>query len=923
MKFFKKIALLALTGVTALTCGIAVACDKEEETQQSQDGLTEYVYKISVQSEGGFGLKNVTVGLYDGNELVAEKLTSAQGNAYFTQEDDVKPDEYEVRISDLPAGWDLADDSIVYQTSNRAQTDLNVALSASLITDEQIPSSKVYALGDVMYDFSVQTSAGSTFTLSEVLEEKDMVLLNFWATWCGPCKSEFPAMQNAYKSNGANGELISDNVAILALSTSDDQTAVASFKAENGLSFDMAGGSDLVARFNTASIPVSIIVDRYGVISYWHVGSMTAASDFVGLFDKFIGDDYKQTVIGEGEYEGGGEGGGSGSELVKPNVSAPSNADVDKVLNANNQFKSSWDSGEYSWPFVIKTDSNNEKYLLAANQDTHGSYSMLNVEFTAKADDALFLDAWVDTELDADFLHIILDGTLIHSLSGSKASWQSYCAYVFTAAEAGKHTLTLTYYRDSNGSGGEDEVRIKNMRMGTLSDIGTGKVVKGANIFRYAATQYNDPTTITDGTKKTQYANYINPVFNETDGYYHVGAQNGPLLFADFMGVTQWNEYDLWQLAYNSYLVYDGMNLSDTVEDHAWATTNSSNGYVPVTEDIKNLLDLIAQIDVEEGAKADETKHLSYHDKEWLEMCAYYSHYGDTEPVGDPTRGVTFAGAIPIYENKINAIDCNMSLVPLGIKHKFTPTKSGVYHFYSLVEKEYEGTDSCYDPQCWIFDENENQIAYGDTNLLAPKHLSMDNFSIHVYLEKDVTYYALFAMFLNDTGKFDMRIDYVGETYRSLTNCAIGPYSYNEVTSETYVPDAITYEYDETFDAYYHDVDGDKVYTAEKDSLLYLDLTNATYLFTTQSLQSIIEQAYLYEDETKRVFYLNGKDYTLTMQKYLYFAELNNDELYGKAVVDRELMDIMLLLTEKYDGFGGIENSWQLMCYYYAYMDLG
>ena len=59
------------------------------------------------------------------------------------------------------------------------------------------------------------------------------------------------------------------------------------------------------------------------------------------------------------------------------------------------------------------------------------------------------------------------------------------------------------------------------------------------------------------------------------------------------------------------------------------------------------------------------------------------------------------------------------------------------------------------------------------------------------------------------------------------------------------------------------------------------------------------------------------------MQKYLYFAELNNDELYGKAVVDRELMDIMLLLTEKYDGFGGIENSWQLMCYYYAYMDLG
>lgn len=914
MKFFKKLALLALTGVTAFACGLAVACDKEEETKQSETELTDYMYKISVRSEGGFGLKNVTVGLYDGNKLIAEKLTSAQGNAYFTAEDDIDLGEYEVRVSDLPAGWDVADDSIVYQTSKQAQTDLNVALSAELITDETIPASKVYSLGDVMYDFSVQTSSGSTFTLSEVLEEKDMVLLNFWATWCSPCKQEFPAMQNAYMSTGANGEAIADNVAILAVSTSDDQSAVAAFKAENGLSFDMAGSNDLTGRFDTSAIPVSVVIDRYGVVSYYHVGSMTAASDFVGLFDKFIGDDYKQTVIGEGEYEGGEEG-SSGTELIKPNVSAPATSDVDKILNADGGFTSSWDDGEYSWPFVIKTDANDEKYLLASNQDTHGSYSMLNVKFTAKADDALFLDAWVDTEADADYLHIILDGVLIHSLSGSAASWQSYCAYVFTAAEAGEHTLTLSFTRDSSGSGGEDEVRIKNLRMGAISDIGTGKTVKGADIFRYAATQRNDPTGITEG-KKTQYASYITPVFNETDGYYHVGTADGPLLFADFMGVSQWNEYDLWQLAYNEYLVYDGMNLSDTVEDHAWAATNATIEYVPVTKEIQHLLDLIAKIDVEVGAKADAERHLSYHDKEWLEMCVYYSHYGDTDPIGDPTRGITYAGAIEINEG-VNHIDCNVSLVPLGIKHKFTPMRSGVYRFYSLVEKEYEGTDSCYDPQCWIFDENENQLAYNDTDLLTASDLSMDNFSIYIYLEEGKTYYALFAMFLNDTGKFDMRIDYMGEEHRAFTNCAVGPYSYNEITGETYVPDAIAYAYDEALDAYYYDADGDKKYTEGTDSLLYLDLSHATYLFTSNSLQSIIEQAYLYPDETKRVFYLDGKDYTQTMQKYLYFAELNNGELYGKTAINKELMDILLLLTKEYDGFGGVENSWQLMCYYY------
>ncbi|MBQ8685348.1 MAG: redoxin domain-containing protein [Clostridia bacterium] len=928
MKFFKKLAMLALTLVTCLSFGLAVGCKDENTGEEVPD---EYLYKIRVQSEGGFGLRNVSVGLYDGETLVMEKLTSAQGDAYFTEEDDLALDEYEVRISDLPEGWHM-DDTISYQTSSQAQTDLNVSLTPRLITDKTIPASKSYALGDVMYDFTVTTCAGTTFRLSDVLQEKKMLLLNFWATWCGPCKQEFPAMQNAYVSAAPDGTLISDDVAILALSTTDTQAAVTEFKADNGLSFEMAGEADVTSHFNTSAVPVSIVIDRYGVISYWHTGSMTATSDFLGLFDKFTGDNYIQTVIGEGEY-GGGEAGDSGTtERVKPNASAPTTTDVDRVLHNNGAFTASWENDEYSWPFTIEKDGDGNEYLRASNADVHYSYSILNLDFTAKANDTIFFDAWVSTEAGADALYVLLDGSIVHQISGVIDKWQTYCAYVFEEGDAGKHTLSLCYIKDTSGSGGEDEVWLRNLRFGTKSDIGTGKTVKGVDILRNAAWGLNaapENAASYTGEKKTQFKNYVNVALNETDGYYHVDENNDntadanePILFANLMNVTPWNEYDIWQLAYNGYLVYDGMNLSDAIEDYAWVANNALNrdggvNYVPVSESLKHLLDTVAKVDVIVGAKADANYHLPYHANEWLETCVYYSHYGDTEPMKDPTTGISFDAAIPVYENVTNHIEVDVSIVPIGIKHKFVPTKTGVYHFYSTVPVEYENTASSYDPVCWIMDADGAELAYADDTVLVSNNENYDNFNIYLPLEAGQTYYVVCGFFLNATGEFDLEIDYLGTSYTYLTNCAIDTYSYNEVTGETYVPDAIEYAYDQANDVYYYDANGNGSYEENVDGALYLDMVHSTYLFPSTSLQLVIEEAYeKYPDASKRLFYLNGIDYTDLMKKYLFYALLGEGDEYGMVKVNQELMDVMLLLTKKADGFGGVENSWQYMCYY-------
>jgi hypothetical protein len=144
------------------------------------------------------------------------------------------------------------------------------------------------------------------------------------------------------------------------------------------------------------------------------------------------------------------------------------------------------------------------------------------------------------------------------------------------------------------------------------------------------------------------------------------------------------------------------------------------------------------------------------------------------------------------------------------------------------------------------------------------------------------------------------------------------------ITNETYTPNAQYVAYDEDNDVYR--ITNEKgvflgdIYSGLDDKV-YWDLSNPTFMFPSQSLAEFIN-TYEEYDTNKRLFYLpdeNGqmKDYSAFMKTTLFKANLNNNEKHGKIAVTKELMHIMLELTKKYDGFGGVHNSWQLMCYYY------
>ena len=67
----------------------------------------------------------------------------------------------------------------------------------------------VYALGNTIEDFTVTTFNGQTVTLSELLKEKDLVVLNIFASWCKPCEREFPEMEEVYQANRDRMEIVS------------------------------------------------------------------------------------------------------------------------------------------------------------------------------------------------------------------------------------------------------------------------------------------------------------------------------------------------------------------------------------------------------------------------------------------------------------------------------------------------------------------------------------------------------------------------------------------------------------------------------------------------------------------------------------------------------------------------------------------
>ena len=140
--------------------------------------------------------------------------------------------------------------------------------------------------GKTWSDFSVKTVDGGTFTLSEALRTHDLVVINFWATWCEPCCMEFPYLQEAW-------EKYADRVDVIAMSIerTDTERYLQNFAKKNGLTFSIGRDENkLLDKMHGDAIPTTLIVDRTGKVVSVDVGAKMSVEEFTELFDSLLAD---------------------------------------------------------------------------------------------------------------------------------------------------------------------------------------------------------------------------------------------------------------------------------------------------------------------------------------------------------------------------------------------------------------------------------------------------------------------------------------------------------------------------------------------------------------------------------------------------------------------------------------------------------
>jgi peroxiredoxin len=118
-------------------------------------------------------------------------------------------------------------------------------------------------------DFELEDPQGEIYRLRE--QRGGVVLLNFWATWCGPCRVEMPALQDKYEQWREAG------FTILGVNFDENAADVREFKEELGLGFPLLldPGGRVQSLYNIRGYPSTVIVDAQGVIRIIHIGIIT------------------------------------------------------------------------------------------------------------------------------------------------------------------------------------------------------------------------------------------------------------------------------------------------------------------------------------------------------------------------------------------------------------------------------------------------------------------------------------------------------------------------------------------------------------------------------------------------------------------------------------------------------------------------
>ncbi|MFH1648008.1 MAG: TlpA disulfide reductase family protein [Chloroflexota bacterium] len=133
-------------------------------------------------------------------------------------------------------------------------------------------------------DFQLQSLGGETVSLSGLRGQP--VMVNFWASWCGPCREEMPFIQKVYEDTTWKTR----GLVILAVNLAESPAEVQKFMDALGLSFTVLLDSqqEVGKLYNVSAIPTTYFIDKNGIIRDVKIGSFQSVAEIDAKLQKLV-----------------------------------------------------------------------------------------------------------------------------------------------------------------------------------------------------------------------------------------------------------------------------------------------------------------------------------------------------------------------------------------------------------------------------------------------------------------------------------------------------------------------------------------------------------------------------------------------------------------------------------------------------------
>lgn len=234
---------------------------RENINQKPMSGITVTVYADTTAKPLGSG------------------VTDRNGVAYI---EILKNSSYKVVLTNLPDGYEATNP---YSFSNST---VNITIKKSAVYNEKDHSGAQYREGNVMTDFVLTDTDENVHRLSDLLKEKQLVILDFWYVNCDPCKTEFPIFESALKR-------YEDKVTLLAIDPFDSNRAISDLRkklnanAKTAVTFPMMQDTcNLATGFSVTSFPTTVFVNSDGVILEIHKDAYPTESALFAAIERYL-----------------------------------------------------------------------------------------------------------------------------------------------------------------------------------------------------------------------------------------------------------------------------------------------------------------------------------------------------------------------------------------------------------------------------------------------------------------------------------------------------------------------------------------------------------------------------------------------------------------------------------------------------------